>query len=66
MKECARQADYTIPQIKENGLETPKSKDGEDIGVGKGWWYEGMFTIYLSTPNRRNCLLDHELCHAES
>ena len=41
VKECARQADYTIPQAHEKDVPVPKTKDGEDLGVGKGWWYEG-------------------------
>ena len=41
VKECARQADYTIPQTEEKGALVPKTKDGEDLGVGIGWWYEG-------------------------
>ena len=40
VKECARQADYTIPQIREKDAEVPKTKDAEDLGVGTGWWYE--------------------------
>lgn len=40
VKECARQADYTIPQAHEKGVEIPKTKDGEDLGVGTGWWFE--------------------------
>lgn len=40
-KECARQADYTIPQVLEGG-EAPKTAKGEDLGVGEGWWYNGM------------------------
>lgn len=39
-KECARQADYTIPQAHDKNAEVPKTKDGEDLGVGTGWWYE--------------------------
>ncbi|MCJ1395935.1 hypothetical protein MMC18_008821 [Xylographa bjoerkii] len=42
VKECAKQADYSIPQAKEKGAEIPKTKDGEDLGVGTGWWYEEM------------------------
>ncbi|MCJ1398324.1 hypothetical protein MMC11_001522 [Xylographa trunciseda] len=42
VKECAKQADYSIPQAKEKGVEIPKTKDGEDLGVGTGWWYEEM------------------------
>lgn len=42
VKECARQADYTMPQMERKARnEIPKSKNGEDLGVGKGWWYEG-------------------------
>ncbi|MCJ1319948.1 hypothetical protein MMC15_005284 [Xylographa vitiligo] len=42
VKECAKQADYSIPQAKEKGMEVPKTQDGEDLGVGTGWWYEEM------------------------
>lgn len=42
VKECAAQADYSIPQSGEKGVEIPKTKDGEDLGVGTGWWYEGI------------------------
>ncbi|KAF4617030.1 hypothetical protein G7Y89_g15119 [Cudoniella acicularis] len=38
-KECARQADYTIPQATDNDAELPKTEDGEDLGVGEGWWH---------------------------
>ena len=40
VKECARQADYTIPQARDKNAEVPKTKDDEDLGVGTGWWYE--------------------------
>ena len=39
VKECARQAEYCIPQAHETNVEIPKSKDGEDLGVGTGWWF---------------------------
>lgn len=42
VKECAAKADYSIPQSREKGVEIPKTKDGEDVGVGTGWWYEGI------------------------
>ena len=42
VKECARQADYKIPQRQEKNVDIPKSQDGEDLGVGEGWWYHGM------------------------
>ena len=40
VKECARQADYTIPQARDKNAEIPKTKDDEDLGIGTGWWYE--------------------------
>ena len=40
VKECARQADYTIPQAHDRNVEIPKTKDGEDLGVWTGWWVE--------------------------
>lgn len=40
IKECARQADYTIPQAHEKNVEVPQTKDQEDLGVGTGWWFE--------------------------
>ncbi|KAL8656450.1 MAG: hypothetical protein Q9210_000243 [Variospora velana] len=42
VKECARQADYTIPQRYEKNGVIPKTADGQDFGVGKGWWYESL------------------------
>ena len=40
VKECARQADYTIPQARQKNVEIPRNKDDEDLGVGTGWWFE--------------------------
>ena len=48
VKECARVGNYSIPQTQEKGVETPKTKDGEDLGVGEGWWYTGTVSTYLS------------------
>ncbi|KAI4110523.1 MAG: hypothetical protein LQ339_001389 [Xanthoria mediterranea] len=42
IKECAMQADYSIPQRKEKDGVVPKGADGEDLGVGTGWWYEDL------------------------
>jgi len=46
-KECARHADYTIPQAQDSDSEMPKTEDGEDLGVGEGWWHTG-----ISIPNQ--------------
>jgi cytochrome b pre-mRNA-processing protein 3 len=40
-KECAVQADYSIPQAGKDEQETPKTESGEDLGVGSGWWHTG-------------------------
>ena len=47
VKECARQADYTIPQAREKDVDVPKTKEGEDLGVGTGWWFDSE-QIWLS------------------
>lgn len=39
---CCSQGEYVIPQ-KQKGTPVPKTEAGEDLGVGKGWWYEGSF-----------------------
>jgi len=42
-KECALQADYKIPQARDEDQDIPKAEDGEDLGVpvAKGWWHDG-------------------------
>ena len=47
VKECARQAEYTIPQAHSTNVEIPKTKDGEDLGVGTGWWFESEVPYVL-------------------
>ncbi|KAL8958271.1 MAG: hypothetical protein Q9193_004642 [Seirophora villosa] len=42
IKECARHADYTVPQRYEKNGVIPKTAEGQDLGVGKGWWYESL------------------------
>ncbi|KAL8784414.1 MAG: hypothetical protein Q9195_009059 [Heterodermia aff. obscurata] len=42
VKECSSQADYSIPQRNEKDGILPQTKDGEDLGVGSGWWYETL------------------------
>ena len=58
VRECARQADYTIPQARDKNTEIPKTTDGEDLGVGTGWWYESKQTLLhprrLSSPSKKN------------
>ncbi|OOF92300.1 hypothetical protein ASPCADRAFT_175140 [Aspergillus carbonarius ITEM 5010] len=39
---CSNQADYKIPQLSQKGAQVPKTSAGEDLGVGEGWWYEGL------------------------
>ena len=50
VQECARQAEYRIPQATEKGVEVPKTKDGVDLGVGEGWWYESTLPLSFSHP----------------
>jgi cytochrome b pre-mRNA-processing protein 3 len=38
---CRTPAEYSIPQAADPEAEVPKTDDGEDLGVGTGWWYEG-------------------------
>lgn len=45
LKECSRQADYRIPQALEKNVEVPKTKAGEDLGVGEGWWYDSKLAL---------------------
>lgn len=45
-KECARQADYTVPQAFEKEGEVPKNEAGEDIGQGSGYWYDSKFASH--------------------
>ncbi len=46
-KECALQATYEIPQATKVDEETPKTANGEDLGVGEGWWHTGIFLWVL-------------------
>uniref|UniRef100_A0A093XQN1 TIP41-like protein n=1 Tax=Talaromyces marneffei PM1 TaxID=1077442 RepID=A0A093XQN1_TALMA len=39
---CSSQADYEIPQLAQKGVEVPKTADGEELGVGEGWWYKEL------------------------
>jgi hypothetical protein len=41
-RQCAVQANYDIPQMREKGGIVPKSETGEELGVGDSWWYKGM------------------------
>lgn len=42
---CSSQADYRIPQVSQKGAQVPKTEGGEDLGVGEGWWHEGLFFL---------------------
>lgn len=44
--ESARQAAYTIPQASDKSLPIPKTKDGEDLGVGESWWYQSEADLH--------------------
>lgn len=44
---CSSQADYRIPQVSQKGAQVPKTEGGEDLGVGEGWWHEGLFFSLL-------------------
>lgn len=39
-KTCGAQANYSIPQALDPDAEMPKTEEGEDLGVGKGWWHD--------------------------
>lgn len=45
-RECAAQADYSIPQASEKDVDIPRTSTGVDTGVGEGWWYKGMYPFY--------------------
>ena len=42
VKECARHANYMMPTAQQKNVDIPKSKDGEDLGQGEGWWYHSQ------------------------
>lgn len=49
-KECASQADYTIPQARDEEAEIPKDETGEDLGVGNSWWHTGeLMSLHLES-----------------
>lgn len=49
LKECARQADYSRPKALEKDARIPEAKDGLELGVGKGWWYESEFAPFTAS-----------------
>ena len=55
VKECARQAEYTIPQAHTKNAEIPKTKDGEDLGIGTGWWFESEQIPWSCGKSRKQC-----------
>ena len=52
-KACGAQADYSIPQASDSEAEMPKTEEGEDLGVGKGWWHErkSYFHMFANIAN---------------
>lgn len=50
VKECARQADYKIARPEKKNVDIPKTKDGEDLGKGDGWWYSSTIQCSVSFP----------------
>ena len=53
VKECARQADYEVPQRNLKDVPIPRTDDGQDLGVGKGWWYESQCLTFDSHSSGR-------------
>jgi cytochrome b pre-mRNA-processing protein 3 len=45
-KECAKQSDYKIAEATKGDAEIPKTEDGEDLGVGEGWWHTGKPSLF--------------------
>ena len=49
IKECARQAQYNIPEEQRKKVYIPKPEDGEDIGRGQGWWYNSRCSLFMGS-----------------
>ena len=50
-KECAKQADYTIPNaLKKPAAPAPRNEAGEDVGEGSGAWFASKATGGLALP----------------
>lgn len=49
---CARAGEYSMPTVTE-GEEPLRTSKGEDLGIGQGWWYEGMLALDMVTRTRR-------------
>lgn len=50
-QECSRQCNYTIPALLQKPPgEPPLNKDGEEVGVGTGWWFEPKSKGGLELP----------------
>jgi cytochrome b pre-mRNA-processing protein 3 len=55
---CSAQADYRIPQAAQKGSEVPKTTNGEDLGVGEGWWYTRKLLYFPFSYVAQNLFLD--------
>ena len=54
VKECARVAEYKVPQAANLDEEIPKTEKNEDIGIGTGWWYDGKLCAVASVSKWRS------------
>ena len=54
VEKCASQASYRIPQAQDKNVDIPKMKNGEDLGVGEGWWYQSMLNNQNSSQSPTN------------
>ncbi|KAI9762252.1 MAG: hypothetical protein M4579_000576 [Chaenotheca gracillima] len=43
-RKCAKQANYMVPERtgKDKGQPPERTKEGVDIGIGEGWWYDDV------------------------
>jgi len=64
-KECAKQADYSIEkglEGEDGEMEVETLENGTQVGVGKGWWYEGMSILFFSLGLKEKVQGGRESC----